>query len=172
MIRSWRPLIAGVALGALVATACADDPGPDAPPAEDPGSGEADLESRPDLGSFLPDDRGEPPGALVVEDVVDGDGEAAADGNVLTVHYVGAAWSTGAEFDASWARGQTYTFELGAGAVIAGWDQGLVGMREGGRRLLVIPPDLAYADRGAAGVIAPGETLLFVVDLVDVRAGP
>jgi peptidylprolyl isomerase len=81
------------------------------------------------------------------------------------VQYVGVSWSTGREFDASWDRGgRPFSFPVGAGRVIAGWDQGVTGMRAGGRRLLVIPPDLGYGDRGAGDVIAPGETLVFVVD--------
>lgn len=171
-MRVGRPVVVGVLLGAIALAACAEDADPEAPQTETPAPGDADLASRPELASFLPDDRGDPPGALVVEDVVDGDGDAAGEGDVLTVHHVGATWSTGVEFDATWSRGQTYTFELGAGRVIPGWDVGLVGMRTGGRRLLVIPPDLAYADRGAGSMIPPGETLLFVVDLVDVRSGP
>jgi peptidylprolyl isomerase len=82
------------------------------------------------------------------------------------VHYVGVAYSTGEEFDASWNRGDPLQFELGAGRVIAGWDLGVQGMKVGGRRQLVIPPGLAYGDQGAGTAIAPGETLIFVCDLV------
>lgn len=85
------------------------------------------------------------------------------------MHYVGVAWSTGEEFDASWNRGSTLDFTLGTGRVIKGWDMGLVGMRVGGRRKLVIPPHLAYGDRGAGGIIQPGETLIFIVDMMAVR---
>ena len=84
------------------------------------------------------------------------------------VHYVGVAYSTGEEFDASWNRGDPLQFRLGAGQVIAGWDQGVQGMKAGGRRQLIIPPGLAYGDRGAGHVIAPGETLIFVCDLVSI----
>jgi peptidylprolyl isomerase len=112
---------------------------------------------------------GEPPTELVITDVVVGDGAEATAGKTAIVHYVGVAFSTGEEFDASYNRGDTLDFPLGAGRVIAGWDQGVVGMKVGGRRQLVIPPHLAYGDRGAGGAIAPGETLIFVVDLVDVR---
>ena len=87
-------------------------------------------------------------------------------GDTVEVHYVGVAYSTGEEFDASWNRGEPLQFRLGVGQVIAGWDQGVQGMKVGGRRQLIIPPDLAYGDRGAAGAIAPGETLIFVCDLV------
>lgn len=112
---------------------------------------------------------GEPPSELQVTDVTVGDGEEATAGRTAVVHYVGVAFSTGEEFDASWNRGEPFAFPLGAGNVIAGWDRGVVGMKVGGRRQLVIPPDLAYGDRGAGSVIAPGETLIFMVDLLGVR---
>ena len=112
---------------------------------------------------------GAPPTDLTIEDITVGDGEEAAPGRTAVVHYVGVAFSTGEEFDASWNRGEVFDFPLGAGAVIAGWDRGVVGMKVGGRRRLVIPPELAYGDRGAGAVIAPGETLIFVVDLLDLR---
>lgn len=111
---------------------------------------------------------GEPPAKLEITDLWEGDGAAAAAGDKVKVHYVGVAFSTGEEFDASWNRGAPLEFRLGAGQVIAGWDQGLLGMRVGGRRQLVIPPGLAYGDRGASGAITPGETLIFVCDLVSV----
>ena len=103
---------------------------------------------------------------LELEDIVVGSGEEAAKGRIAEVHYVGVSWSTGEQFDASWDRGSTFKFGLGKGQVIAGWDQGVAGMRVGGRRRITIPPMLAYGKRGAAGVIGPDETLVFVVDLV------
>jgi peptidylprolyl isomerase len=109
------------------------------------------------------------PTELVIEDLVLGDGAEASAGNSISAHYVGVAHSTGEEFDASWNRGEPFDFGLGQGQVIQGWDEGIVGMRVGGRRKLIIPADLAYGDRGAGGVIKPGEALIFVVDLVDVR---
>lgn len=112
---------------------------------------------------------GDAPTQLQVTDLVHGEGAAAQNGTTVSCHYVGVAFSTGEEFDASWNRGQPLSWPLGSGAVIPGWEQGVVGMRVGGRRRLVIPPHLAYGDRGAQGVINPGETLIFVVDLVDVR---
>jgi peptidylprolyl isomerase len=112
---------------------------------------------------------GPPPTDLQVTDVTEGDGAEATAGKTAVVHYVGVAHSTGEEFDASYNRGEPLSFRLGAGQVIAGWDQGVQGMKVGGRRQLVIPPHLGYGDRGAGGAIAPGETLIFVVDLVDVR---
>jgi peptidylprolyl isomerase len=108
------------------------------------------------------------PYELQLEDVVTGDGDEAVKGSKVTVHYAGVAHSTGEEFDASWNRGDPFIFRLGKGQVIAGWDQGVEGMRVGGRRKLVIPPNLGYGNRGAGGVIKPKETLIFVVDLLAV----
>ncbi len=110
----------------------------------------------------------EPPADLVITDVTEGDGAEATSGSAVSVHYVGVAHSTGEEFDASYNRGTPLQFRLGTGQVIQGWDQGVEGMKVGGRRQLVIPPHLGYGDRGAGGVIKPGETLIFVVDLLDV----
>ncbi len=107
-----------------------------------------------------------PPAELVVEDLVVGDGEEARSGQQVSVHYVGVAWSTGSQFDASWDNGEPFEFGLGAGEVIQGWDQGVAGMRTGGRRRLTIPPHLGYGRRGAGGAIKGGETLVFVVDLL------
>jgi peptidylprolyl isomerase len=111
---------------------------------------------------------GEPSAELQITDIWEGDGGEAKPGDVVKVHYVGVAYSTGEEFDASWNRGDPLPFKLGAGQVIAGWDQGIQGMKVGGRRQLIIPPGLAYGDRGAGPVIAPGETLIFVCDLVSI----
>ena len=110
----------------------------------------------------------EPPADLVITDVTQGDGAEATSGSTVSVHYVGVAHSTGEEFDASYNRGTPLQFRIGVGQVIQGWDQGVEGMKVGGRRQLVIPPHLGYGDRGAGGVIKPGETLIFVVDLLDV----
>ena len=109
---------------------------------------------------------GEPPTRLEITDIWEGDGKVASQGDTVRVHYVGVAYSTGEEFDASWNRGEPLEFRLGVGQVIAGWDQGVQGMRVGGRRQLIIPPGLPYGDRGAGRAIAPGETLSFVCDLV------
>ncbi len=111
---------------------------------------------------------GPAPTDLLITDLVAGDGAEACAGQTVEVHYVGVAHSTGEEFDASWNRGSTFQFPLGGGRVIAGWDQGVAGMKVGGRRKLVIPPHLGYGDRGAGGAIKPGETLIFVVDLLGV----
>jgi len=110
---------------------------------------------------------GAPPKDLEVTDIWDGDGKVASSGDTVEVHYVGVSFSTGEEFDSSWNRGEPLSFRLGVGQVIAGWDQGVQGMKVGGRRKLVIPPDMAYGNRGAGGgMIKPGETLIFVCDLV------
>jgi peptidylprolyl isomerase len=120
---------------------------------------------KPDV--TIPD--GAPPTDLVSEDVLVGEGDQATSGQAVEVHYVGVAWSNGEQFDASWDRGETFEFRLGRGQVIQGWDQGVAGMKVGGRRRLTIPPDMGYGSRGAGGVIKGGETLVFVVDLVSVR---
>lgn len=112
---------------------------------------------------------GEPPVDLEMEDLVVGDGAEATPGTVVEVHYVGVAWSTNRQFDASWDRGDTFEFRLGAGQVIEGWDKGFAGMKVGGRRRLTIPPHMGYGNQGAGGVIKGGETLVFVVDLLNVN---
>jgi peptidylprolyl isomerase len=112
---------------------------------------------------------GPAPTDLEIVEIWEGDGPEAKAGATVSVHYVGVAFSTGEEFDASWNRGTPLQFQLGAGQVIAGWDQGVQGMKVGGRRRLTIPSHLAYGERGAGGgAIAPGETLIFVCDLVGV----
>lgn len=108
------------------------------------------------------------PTELVIEDLIVGTGDEAKAGRNVDVHYVGVAWSTGKQFDASWDRNETFEFRLGAGQVIQGWDQGVAGMKAGGRRRLTIPSDLGYGPYGAGGVIKGGETLVFVVDLLNV----
>ena len=110
-----------------------------------------------------------PPSELVIEDLIEGEGDPLRAGQSILTHYVGVAHSTGEEFDSSWNRGEPLGFRVGVGQVITGWDQGLLGMKVGGRRRLVIPSHLAYGERGAGGVIAPGEALIFVVDLVEAR---
>jgi peptidylprolyl isomerase len=100
----------------------------------------------------------------VTKDIVKGKGPKAKPGDTLTMMYTGYSWSNGQKFDASWDRGQPFPFQLGAGMVIPGWDKGMVGMRKGGRRLLIIPPDQGYGPQGS-GPIGPNETLIFAVDL-------
>ena len=107
---------------------------------------------------------------LELEDIVVGEGEEAAAGRVVEVHYVGVSWSSGRQFDASWDRGDHFRFALGAGQVIAGWDQGVAGMKIGGRRRLTIPPSLGYGATPPSGAqgIAANDTLVFVIDLLSI----
>lgn len=109
------------------------------------------------------------PNELIMKDVIEGDGPEAKTGDTVSAHYVGVAFSTGEEFDASWNRGAPLDFKVGVGQVIQGWDQGILGMKVGGRRRLEVPAQMAYGDRGAGSAIAPGEALIFVVDLMGVR---
>jgi peptidylprolyl isomerase len=126
-----------------------------------------DLATKP----TIPKPAGDPPKKLYMRDIVKGKGRKAKPGDGVTVQYVGVSFSTGEQFDASWDTGRPFQFQLGAQMVIAGWDQGVVGMRKGGRRMLVIPPDLAYGSTGQ-GPIAPNATLIFVIDLKKVaRSG-
>jgi peptidylprolyl isomerase len=106
-----------------------------------------------------------PPDSLQIRDIVKGKGPKAKKGDKVTVQYVGVAWSTGQEFDASWDRGQPFPFKLGAGKVIPGWDKGVPGMQKGGRRELTIPADMAYGAQGSPPSIGPNECLRFVIDL-------
>ena len=123
-----------------------------------------DLSKKPDVKA----PEGDAPEKLEIEDVVTGKGRAAKSGDSVKVHYVGVAYSNGQQFDASWDRGTPFDFVLDKGMVIKGWDQGVLGMKVGGRRRLTIPPDLAYGPEGQPGAIAPNETLIFVVDLVSI----
>jgi peptidylprolyl isomerase len=117
----------------------------------------------------IPKPTGPPPKQLVKNDLIPGIGNVAKSGDEVTVQYVGAGFKTGKEFDASWDRGEPFTFTLGAKEVIPGWDQGIVGMKENSRRELIIPPNLAYGAAGAPPKIGPNETLVFLVDLVSVN---
>jgi peptidylprolyl isomerase len=163
---------AAVALALALAGCGSDDesaasraatPAPTATAAPD----QTDVSVKP----VVPKPAGDPPAELVKRDIVKGKGRAARRGDQVTVQYVGVSWSTGEQFDASWDSGQAFPFELGAGNVIAGWDQGVRGMKVGGRRELVIPPAKAYGDTGSPPAIAPGETLVFIVDVVDIQPG-
>jgi peptidylprolyl isomerase len=111
---------------------------------------------------------GDIPFELGIDDIVVGEGDEATKGKKVSVHYVGVAFSSGEEFDASWNRGQPFEFKLGQGQVIPGWDEGVQGMKVGGRRKLTIPSAMAYGARGAGGAIKPHEPLVFVVDLLSV----
>jgi peptidylprolyl isomerase len=125
-----------------------------------------DLSSKPEI----PKPSGDPPTKLVTKDIVVGKGRGAQAGDSLVMHYVGVLFSTGEQFDASWDSGRPFPFVLGQGNVIRGWDEGIKGMKVGGRRLLTIPPDLAYGDQGQ-GPIGPNSTLVFVVDLLNDTPG-
>jgi len=125
-----------------------------------------DTSARP----VIPKPSGSPPRRLDKQDIVKGKGPAAKPGDTVTVQYVGVSFSTGDEFDASWDRGQPLPVPLGA-SQIEGWDKGLVGMRKGGRRMLTIPPELAYGPEGYPPSIAPNETLIFVIDAIDIKPG-
>lgn len=134
----------------------------------DTGPPTADLENT-DVKPVIEKATGSPPRKLVVEDIVKGKGPAAKSGDTVAVQYVGANFSNGEEFDASWDRGQPFSFPLGSGQVIKGWDKGVVGMRVGGRRQLTIPPELGYGAQGSPPTIPPNETLIFVVDLLKIN---
>jgi peptidylprolyl isomerase len=116
-------------------------------------------------------DNPQPPGKLVVKDLVTGHGKAAKKGDKVTVQYDGVLYHNNQQFDASWDHGQPFSFPLGAGQVIPGWDQGVAGMKVGGRRELVIPPDLGYGAQGSPPTIPANATLVFVVDLLKVTPG-
>jgi peptidylprolyl isomerase len=120
-----------------------------------------DTKKKPKIGK----PKGDPPEGLVIKDIVMGSGPAAKSGDQVEVDYAGTSWSTGKEFDASWNNKQTFPFQLGQGGVISGWDEGVPGMKKGGRRMLVIPPDQAYGAQGSPPAIGPNETLIFVIDL-------
>ena len=113
--------------------------------------------------------KGKAPKKLVIEDIKEGTGAAAEPGQTVEVHYVGVSYLNGRQFDASWDRGQPFSFQLGAGSVIQGWDRGVAGMKVGGRRQLVIPPRLAYGPQGSPPAIGPNETLVFVIDLLGIQ---
>jgi peptidylprolyl isomerase len=181
-------LLAPLAALALLAAGCGDDkdssssatgtnsattPAAETTPAEpEATSGEApavsnakDLSSKPQIAAPA----GDPPTALIKKDLVVGKGPAVKKGQIASMQYVGVSWSNGQQFDASWDRGaEPFQFPVGQGQVISGWDEGVPGMKVGGRRILVIPPDMGYGPAGAPPDIAPNETLVFVVDLVGI----
>ena len=173
LIPSLLALLAVIALGACGSDS--DDPAADTTQAkstEEPSPAQQhealeDTAARP----HIPKPTGSPPRRLEKEDLVKGKGPAAKPGDTLTVNYVGVTFSTGEEFDASWDRGQPFRFVLGQGDVIPGWDRGMVGMRKNGRRMLTIPPQLAYGRDGSPPLIGPNETLVFVVDLIALQPG-
>jgi peptidylprolyl isomerase len=176
--RFLRTLAILAVLPGLGLTACGDDDDGEASP---PPSAEERTETEPTSSEqrealkdtstkpVIPRPSGSPPRALRKEDIVRGKGPAAKPGDNLVVHYAGVTFSTGEEFDASWDRGEPYSFTLGRSQVIEGWHRGFAGMKQGGRRMLTIPPELAYGAQGFPPAIGPNETLVFVVDLVDIR---
>jgi peptidylprolyl isomerase len=187
MLRRPLALLALLALLASLAfTACGSDDDDDSgsgggsadtsqqgsdPPA--PGTG-TETEPTPDLSDtsvkpVIDKPTGTPPRRLEKEDIVKGKGPGAKPGDTVIVNYVGVNFSTGEEFDASWDTGQPFPVELGSGSVIQGWEEGLVGIKKGGRRKLIIPPELAYGAEGAPPSIGPNETLVFVIDALDVQ---
>ena len=174
-----RVLIACLLALALLATGCGGEdseqsaappaaeetPTPAATPEPEPASTEIskNLDEKP----AIPKPSGDPPSELEVDDIVKGKGKAAKAGDEVTVQYVGVSFSTGEQF-ASWDNGQPFPFPLGGGQVITGWDEGVAGMRVGGRRKLTIPPEQAYGEEGSPPAIQPSETLVFVVDLLEI----
>ena len=141
------------------------------PPAAETGT---ETEAPPDLTDtsvkpVIDKPTGTPPRRLIKEDIVKGKGPGAKPGDTVIVNYVGVSFSTGEEFDASWDTGQTFPVQLGSGSVIQGWEKGLVGIKKGGRRKLIIPPELAYGAEGAPPSIGPNETLVFVIDALDIQ---
>jgi peptidylprolyl isomerase len=172
---SRLPIVLACLLLALFAASCGDDGEEEAAAPQETATATPepagtldvaaigkDLDKKPEIAKPA----GTPPAELQKTDIVKGKGKTAKAGDTVAVQYVGNSWSTGTQFDASWDRGQeAFEFPLGAGQVIPGWDQGVAGMKEGGRRLLVIPPDLAYGAQSPSPDIGPNETLIFVVDL-------
>jgi peptidylprolyl isomerase len=186
MNRSRLLLLLALVVPAFALAACGDDeggettadipseaapatPAPETAPGEEPPAAEGgdpkDLDAKPKV--EVPE--GDPPSKLETEDIVKGKGKTAKKGDSVTVHYVGVLFDGGTEFDASWNRNEPFPFELGAGMVIPGWDEGVAGMKVGGRRKLIIPPDKAYGPEGQPPTIPPDATLVFVVDLLKVE---
>jgi peptidylprolyl isomerase len=112
--------------------------------------------------------KGSPPQSLVVKEIEKGSGEEAKSGDEVTVQYVGVDYKNGKEFDSSWSRSEPFTFTLGSGQVIPGWEKGVEGMKVGGRRELIVPPQLGYGKAGSPPAIGPNETLVFVIDLLEI----
>ena len=164
MKRDQLIFVGVVLVGAVIAAVIAIASGG----SDDEGGGEAfDPTSITKPKVEVPD--GPPPKELQIDDITEGTGAEATSGSTLSMQYVGVNYSDGKEFDSSWSTGQPFTFQLGAGMVIPGWDQGIEGMKVGGRRELIIPPDLAYGAQGQPPAIKPNETLVFIVDLLDVQ---
>jgi peptidylprolyl isomerase len=171
----FRLIVVFALLGALAPAACGDDDGsaggsgPAQSETETSPAAAADALEDTSVRPEIPRPTGSPPRRLEKDDIVRGKGRAARAGENVRIHYVGVTFSTGEEFDASWDTGTPYRLQLGRGDVVAGWDKGIVGMRKGGRRQLTIPPELAYGAAGHPPDIGPHETLVLVVDLLEIR---
>jgi peptidylprolyl isomerase len=158
-----RLILLALACAALVVAGCGSDS--EQPASSTPEPASTPVATKPEI--TVP--KGKAPKKLVVKDLKEGTGPVAENGKNVSVQYVGISFQNGRQFDASWDRGEPFDFQLGAGQVIPGWDQGVAGMKVGGRRQLVIPPELAYGKQGSPPAIGPDETLVFVVDLVGVQ---
>jgi peptidylprolyl isomerase len=176
--RLMRLLVLLAAVAALGLAACGDDDDSadsgSADTSQEESPADTETETAPDLTDtsvkpVIDKPSGVPPRKLVKEDIVKGKGPGAQPGDTVVVHYVGVNFSTGEEFDASWDAGQPFPVQLGAGQVIEGWEKGLVGLKKGGRRKLTIPPEQAYGAEGAPPSIGPNETLVFVIDALEIQ---
>ena len=159
-----RLILIALACAALAGAGCGSD-SEEQPSSATPEAPATPAATKPEI--TVP--KGKAPEKLVVNDITEGSGPVAEAGTNVQVHYVGISFANGRQFDASWDRGEPFSFQLGAGQVIPGWDQGVQGMKVGGRRQLVIPPDLAYGKQGSPPAIGPDETLVFVIDLLGVE---
>lgn len=162
-------MLAAVLCAALVAAGCGGDDDSSAGSTKPAGSAAAQSPPAEKTKPEVTVPAGAPPKKLLIEDIEEGSGAAAKSGDVVTVQYVGVNYEDGEEFDSSWSRSEPFSFNLGGGEVIPGWDQGIAGMKVGGRRQLTIPPGLAYGPAGAPPSIGPNETLVFVVDLLAIK---
>jgi peptidylprolyl isomerase len=158
-------LIAGACLALALAGCGSDDSSTSSSAAEEGTAAEQTEAPKKKTKPQVKTPKGAPPKQLVINDLEEGSGAAAKAGDEVSVQYVGVNFKTGKEFDSSWSRGEPIAFPLGSGMVIPGWEEGLVGMKVGGRRELVIPPELGYGSAGSPPAIPPNETLVFVVDL-------
>src|SRR5215212_111973 len=163
-----RPFLIVFALLALALGGCgSDDSSTTSSPAGEEGATpeQAEAPKKKKTKPQVKPPKGAPPKQLVTKDLEEGTGPPATAGDEVTVQYVGVNYKTGKEFDSSWSRNEPFPFALGSGLVIPGWEEGVEGMKVGGRRELIIPPELGYGSAGSPPAIPPNETLVFVVDL-------